>query len=468
MHALFLRPVRWVRSWELWALPRYVLMYVLVVDLLAVGVTAGVAALTGLSRTNYLQLAILIACAIVHVELSRSIDRTRELAAGSGPFVDSLTVWDFTAVIVLPATVACGVIVVTHTYTWLRVWRGRRPLYRWLFSDATVLLGTQAAAYVLLMGPGDPPGIPPGLVGLAVLVAAAAVRWFVNYALVVGAILASSPHMKARQVIGEFGDQLLEAGALGLGIAAAGLLGSNPLLLLGVVIGLIALHRGVLLAQFRRASRTDGKTSLHTAAWWHQIAQQAFTTARGNGNALAVLMLDIDHFKRINDSYGHLAGDDVLRTVADAISSEVRRYDVTGRWGGEEFAVVLADVDTTELRTIAERIRRRLHSIVVTVPTGRGKVSISGLTISIGGARYPCPGITTLDDLLLAADTALYAAKAEGRDRVHLLAGAPTNTTDSTAAGGTTETTATDDAGEQPAARDTDPPAGDTSPRRVA
>jgi diguanylate cyclase (GGDEF)-like protein len=419
--ALVGKPWQWVRGWPVWSLPRHVLLYVLTVDILAAGSVVALARVLPVTRGEGIEFAILAVCALAHVELSRSIERARKVASGVGPFVDSLTLWDFAGVIVLPPLLASALIVFTHTTAWLRVWRGRRPLYRWVFSDATVLLATQAAAVVLLAGPGPHPGVPFGVVGLAVVLAAAILRWFVNYALVVGAILASSPGMRASQVLGEFGEQLLEAGALGLGLAAAGLLQTYPWLLVGVVIGLIALHRGVLLAQFRKSSRTDDKTGLHSASWWHQIAENTLDRARAAGHRLAVLMLDLDHFKKINDTRGHLAGDDVLHAVATAVAGEVRRDDTTGRWGGEEFVVLLPGVDSAELAMIAERIRRRVGSLVVTIPDDHGAGTVSDLTISIGGAVYPSPGLATLDDLLLAADSALYVAKQAGRNRVHLL-----------------------------------------------
>lgn len=88
------------------------------------------------------------------VDLSGGIERSRRLTFGTGPFVDSRTLWDFAAVWVLPPALACALIIVLHTAAWPRVWRGRRPLYRWVFSDATVLLATLAAAPVLRAGTG--------------------------------------------------------------------------------------------------------------------------------------------------------------------------------------------------------------------------------------------------------------------------------------------------------------------------
>jgi diguanylate cyclase (GGDEF)-like protein len=257
-------------------------------------------------------------------------------------------------------------VVFTHTYSWLRVWRGRRPLYRWIFTIATVLIATQAGVVVLAFGPGPYPGIPSTIAGLGVVAAAGALRWLINYVLVVGAIMISSPDMRASQALSNFSERILEAGACGLGLAAAGLVVLRPILLAGVVLGLLAMHRGVLLPQFRRAACVDGKTGLATATWWHEVAQRAFDRAMSQKAALAVLVLDLDYLKQINDTHGHLAGDHVLREVATAISGEIRGYDTAGRWGGDEFAVLVPGMEAVDLLAMAERIRRRVHSLVIT------------------------------------------------------------------------------------------------------
>src|SRR6266568_2007952 len=414
------RPWRWVRGFQLWTTPRHVVIYVLTIDVVAVLATGATVGLLPITRLDWLRLAILAGCSVTHVEMSRSIERARKLAAGSGPFVDGLTPWHFAAALVLPAPLACALVVWTQTYVWFRVWRGRRPLYRWVFSAATVLWATQSTALVLHAAPGPHPGIPVGWVGLALVVAAGILRWLINYALILGAILVSSPDLRASHIVSQFSEQLFEAGALGLGLAAAGLLELDPRLLVGIVIGLIALHRGVLLAQFRHASRTDGKTGLATGTWWHHIAEQALHRAATSRTNLGVLMLDLDHFKQINDTYGHLAGDKALHAVAGAIRSAVRGSDAVCRWGGEEFAVLLPDIHPSELRSVAERIRRQIHALVIEVTCAGEPATVSDLTVSIGGAHYPCAGVSSLDELLLAADTALYTAKDSGRDRVNL------------------------------------------------
>jgi len=134
-----------------------------------------------------------------------------------------------------------------------------------------------------------------------------------------------------------------------------------------------------------------------------------------NGEALAMLIIDIDHFKLINDSYGHLAGDEALRRFADAVRIELTSRDLFARLGGEEFAVLLVVDDASTAGRVAERIRSRIEALRVTVDDVQ-----FGLTVSIGVAHC-----TRLDDTveraLAMADRALYEAKSGGRNRVHEL-----------------------------------------------
>lgn len=129
------------------------------------------------------------------------------------------------------------------------------------------------------------------------------------------------------------------------------------------------------------------------------------------GLPLALLMMDLDHFKKINDTYGHGAGDEVLKKFADIIRQGLRRSDLFCRWGGEEFLVLLRGTVVDEALRIAERFRERIAAAVFP-PCGE-----SGLvTVSIGGASFP-PG-RAFERLIADADIALYRAKREGRNRV--------------------------------------------------
>jgi two-component system cell cycle response regulator len=135
--------------------------------------------------------------------------------------------------------------------------------------------------------------------------------------------------------------------------------------------------------------------------------------ARRYESVVTILMIDLDHFKGVNDTYGHLAGDQVLRDVALLLQHEVRSVDIVARYGGEEFIVVLPETSTEGAVTFAERIRERIE--------GRMFESTDHsllLTTSIGVATFPSARVASMEDLVARADEALYRAKAEGRNRV--------------------------------------------------
>jgi two-component system cell cycle response regulator len=129
---------------------------------------------------------------------------------------------------------------------------------------------------------------------------------------------------------------------------------------------------------------------------------------------VTLLMVDIDHFKRINDTYGHLVGDDVLREVATLLQGAVRTVDVVARYGGEEFIIVLPETNEEGAIAFAERLRERIEA----QEFGRGGRAGLRLTTSIGVATFPSPLVESTEDLFGRADAALYRAKADGRNRV--------------------------------------------------
>jgi diguanylate cyclase (GGDEF)-like protein len=150
--------------------------------------------------------------------------------------------------------------------------------------------------------------------------------------------------------------------------------------------------------------------------FWADLVNDELNRSRRVGSTSAVLLLDLDHFKRVNDAYGHLAGDMVLRGVADAIRRAVRGHDVVGRYGGEEFAILLPGIGINDVRQAAERVRVAVAELEVAVVDLDGKERVvSGLTASVGAAVFPMHG-DERTSLLLAMDSALYDAKTAGRD----------------------------------------------------
>lgn len=163
---------------------------------------------------------------------------------------------------------------------------------------------------------------------------------------------------------------------------------------------------------------TDPLTGLYNLRHFSALANQEIRNARLTGASLTVMMLDIDHFKVINDTHGHAVGDEALRYFAEACKVCLRKSDVLGRCGGEEFAIVLPDTTEPEAWEVAERLRRSIADL--RLPVGPAAI---GFTVSIGIATAPpgsCGGDATIIDLLSRADQALYRAKACGRNRVVL------------------------------------------------
>lgn len=170
---------------------------------------------------------------------------------------------------------------------------------------------------------------------------------------------------------------------------------------------------------YREMSSVDGLTRLTNRRRFIERGKDELERAkRLSGNtpaSLGCIMLDLDHFKRINDTWGHHAGDAVLVTASEIMMANARQYDEVGRYGGEEFAILLPGVTLEIAAGIAERLRKKISDAVVEVD-GHG-INISA---SFGVACYPAPHIDDLNDLLKAADQALYKAKEGGRNRVVL------------------------------------------------
>ena len=158
----------------------------------------------------------------------------------------------------------------------------------------------------------------------------------------------------------------------------------------------------------------DGLTTLWNRSAILQILEEETERSRREQSPLGTIMIDIDHFKDINDSYGHLSGDTVLVTIARRLMDNVRPYDKIGRYGGDEIFVVLPHCNWTHLEIIADRLQKAVAGEKITI-TGHKKAI--DVTISIGGTSYDGIGKNPVDRLIMESDKALYEAKNEGRNR---------------------------------------------------
>jgi two-component system, cell cycle response regulator len=174
--------------------------------------------------------------------------------------------------------------------------------------------------------------------------------------------------------------------------------------------------------ELERLSITDGLTGLFNRRYFQYRLQQEVERSRRHGGALALMLLDLDHFKKVNDRYGHRAGDAALRSVAEILKGELRRVDVCTRWGGEEFAVIMPDTDAAGAAVVSERVLKAVRAKArFTEPPLRGPAHrLEGfrITASLGVSVFPSGGLDgDADELLAAADAALYRAKDQGRNR---------------------------------------------------
>ena len=163
-------------------------------------------------------------------------------------------------------------------------------------------------------------------------------------------------------------------------------------------------------------SNTDPLTQLFNRRYLTEALEKELMRSARTNSPLALVMLDIDHFKQVNDSYGHQKGDRVLITLADLLRRHLRQYDVAARFGGEEFALILPDTQLPQALEVAERLRAATEDL-----SFPGNLQDLSLSISLGAAVFPCGNIKTVDDLIREADYALYSAKRAGRNRVEAM-----------------------------------------------
>ncbi|MFE0025321.1 diguanylate cyclase [Amycolatopsis sp. NPDC059021] len=412
----------WPGRWAMWsaARPRWI-AYAVTCETVAAGAMVFALATGFGGAVRPVWFAALVALGIAQAEMSRRIERLRRWMSGQ-THINVTSVWYLAGAVLLPPGWVALLAVVLYVHLWLRVWRHvrSRPAHRFAASTAWAMLSCFAASASLTVAGIDNAPLETWS-GVGALVLAAVVFELVNIALVAAGIYLYTSKPSLADLIGTREDNAFELATLCLGGLVALALVVQPVLIVCAIAPLLLLHRYLLLKQqLQVAAVTDEKTGLLNTAGWHKRANREFARARRRGTGgFAVLMIDLDHFKRINDTYGHLTGDDVLAEVAVAITGSVRACDTVGRFGGEEFVVLLPAVGGVDVLGIAERIRATVGTLNVVISSGAGTVRIGELSVSIGVAHYPGAG-DTLDCVLRAADEALYRAKDAGRNRVAL------------------------------------------------
>ena len=175
----------------------------------------------------------------------------------------------------------------------------------------------------------------------------------------------------------------------------------------------LALGNLKLKESLKNQSICDPLTGLFNRRYMEESLEREFSRANRNKSSVAIVMMDLDHFKRFNDTFGHQAGDTLLRALGDLLKRSTRGQDIACRYGGEEFVLVLTDSNLAGALQRAEILRQQVKQLSVEYA---GQL-LGAVSVSIGVALFPDHG-TTMGDVLRASDQALYCAKREGRDRV--------------------------------------------------
>lgn len=336
--------------------------------------------------------AILVA-AIIEAEITR-----RSLTGRDKPEPRTATVspWALAGAIAVPLALAVALVLVLCAYRDLR--RKRVDV----FACGVAACAVVAAHFAAWTTPSQ----RPDTAGMLAVAAAAAACLVIGY-------LAS--FLRYRKGMADLG---LDAALLATG-AIVGALAPGGLLVVFVGIPVVVMvHHATFTQRLEDEASVDQKTGLATAACWQAHAGRAFAEAAPDRQPIGVLMVDLDHFKRLNDTYGHRAGDDVLAAVGACLRSQLRESDLAGRFGGEEFTVLLPGAGVSDTMNTAERIRAAISELrVTTVDKHCRHTVITDVTASVGVAVHPSDG-TTRDECLRVADSHAYQAKQQGRNTV--------------------------------------------------
>jgi diguanylate cyclase (GGDEF)-like protein len=405
-----------IRSWQVWALPGWLAGFITVVVLVDVIAFAIAATSMPVKAGNLELIAGLLVCSAATVEL------TRRLGEVAGMPQDVHAIWELPVAILLPIAYVPIVPIVRLALTQLRI--SKTPLHRRAFSAAAIGISYIAAALVFhgligLVGGAAANPARHAFAWMSVLAISAAVQWFVNHALILTAIKGSTPSIRLSSVITRESLQN-DVTELCVAVLVTFCVANSMIALVFAFPFVTLLQRSVRHTQLLNDARADSKTGLLNAATWEREATAEIVRAVRAKTPAAVALLDLDHFKVLNDTYGHLTGDQVLKEVARTLTTMLREYDLAGRFGGEEFALLLPHTRSTDAFRIAERVRAAIAGLRIIAPGASGGERVH-VTVSIGVAALDSGDQRELPDLMAAADAALYRAKGCGRDQVQMI-----------------------------------------------
>jgi len=454
---------RWAPTasgWPLWDLPGWLVGFILTIIATAGIAIVAAAALTSFNARDAVLFGVLLGCDLATVELTR-----RSGEPGGGLIKETHAVWELPIALLLPPLygLLTAVIRLAHTQ-----WRVRRALaYRRVYSASALGL-TYAAASVGFRAVAPPMAgflsVPAATLQTWAMLALAcgALRVVLNKILMIIPIKGSDPATSVRAEWLNRRALFDDLAELSIGVLVAVVATASTFLALLALPCVTLLQRSQRHYQLLNEARIDGRTGALNAVPWQREASVRVTRAirprafRGSASArparripqsglalwllrvregrwarpaaedtdsalVALLMVDIDHFGQINNAWGHLSGNVILEGTAAAIREHLRKTDLLGRYGGDEFAILLPGASAAEAAAIAHRICFAISELTFPLLEDDRGLPEPRITVSVGVAALDGGAHVDLDVLVSAADSAMYQAKADGRNTVRLV-----------------------------------------------
>jgi diguanylate cyclase (GGDEF)-like protein len=401
-----------LRSWQVWELPGPLRGYVLAVPVAYAGVLAFAATTSAWQPRHALVFLALVACGIAVTEANRSVREPQGTLAR-----DLQPVWYLAIAITLPPWYALAAPIPLAVH---KLWRTRRMLiYRRVFSHAAIGLAYGLASLVFHSLPDSVISTSPGtgrhaLYWVLAVAACGLIGTVVNYAFILVAIRLSDPDARVRDLVGSRESLTSDLLELSLAVALTLVVAINPVLMALALPTVVLCRRYLMQAQLLAQVRIDAKTGLLNAGTWQREAAAEFSRALRSDAPLALVMVDIDHFASVNETAGLAAGDRVLQDIARTVTQNLHGCGLVGRFGGEQFAILLPQTGEAEARRIAERLRDHIAGEPIAIEDGSHAGFVFRLTVSIGIAILD-RSRRALTELIGAAGEALTEAKATGR-----------------------------------------------------
>jgi len=402
-----------VRAWPIRENSARLNGYIVAVVLLDVAAIGIAAATTSFSLSQLVLFGFACLCSVTMVEA------TRRAGENAGWITDIYGIWELPIAVLLSPLYALLIPIPHIALTQLRI--KHTPLHRRVFSAAMLGLSYGLASVAFhavnqnVIGSIASTDVRHAAWVLAVA-GCGALQWAANWLLLIPPIMSTDPAQGLKKLILARDSLVTDGTQICVGTIVAVCTTMTPVSILFALPFATLLQRSQRHGQLVSASRQDSKTGLLNAGTWEKEAGAEITRAIRTRTPLAVALVDLDSFKAVNDTYGHLSGDKALLAVARTIKVFLRDYDLVGRFGGEEFALLLPQTDENAARGIAERIRAHIAGMPIPLSDAPDAEAIR-VTVSIGVAALSSSR-SSLTELLATADAALYRAKDAGRNQV--------------------------------------------------